>query len=325
MKIIAFILSLSICMVSVSAYAQTGTDKKSEYYTYSSYKTGYGLPQEGYHLPELPDNAVLLDDIPEEELAEFNDLIYTALKDRAEKIPGIEKYFHLFGNDNKTMAPYYYRVITDHPELYYVKTSYSLSSTVYPDRKEISISPVYNPEFNEDSDKLFNDSVRKILWETVYDGMTDEEIALSVHDYLVDHITYYTDYASEDAPDSIYSAYGAVVNGSAVCQGYSLAYSLLMHMCGIDALYVESDEMNHGWNAIKLDDEWYHVDVTWDDCFERNYPGKLMAAHFYFLRSDEYFKNPPEDYTPHTVWDSDVPLCTSNKYNDQKYVFNEKY
>ena len=28
---------------------------------------------------------------------------------------------------------------------------------------------------------------------------------------------------------------------------------------------VTSEVINHAWNLIKLDGEWYQVDVTWDD------------------------------------------------------------
>ena len=91
------------------------------------------------------------------------------------------------------------------------------------------------------------------------------EIALRVHDALAGAVTY--DYASLDNNDYMpHTAYNALVNGSAVCDGYSKAYIYLLNQCGISASLVISDSLGHGWNLVQLDDgNWYETDVTWDD------------------------------------------------------------
>jgi len=62
------------------------------------------------------------------------------------------------------------------------------------------------------------------------------------------------------------TAYGALANGKAVCQGYSLAYKLLLRRAGVPVVYVGSDSMQHAWNMVQMENNgWYHVDVTWDD------------------------------------------------------------
>lgn len=62
------------------------------------------------------------------------------------------------------------------------------------------------------------------------------------------------------------TAYGALANGKAVCQGYSFAYKLLLRRAGVPAVYVGSDSMQHAWNMVQMENNgWYHVDVTWDD------------------------------------------------------------
>lgn len=49
------------------------------------------------------------------------------------------------------------------------------------------------------------------------------------------------------------------------CNGYALAFKDIMTRLNIQALHITSDSMQHAWNLVYLDGEWYHVDVTWDD------------------------------------------------------------
>ena len=97
--------------------------------------------------------------------------------------------------------------------------------------------------------------------------MTKTEIVLAIHDYIALHTRY--DYASvenktNDNPN-MYNAYGALVNGSAVCQGYALAYIDLLREVDVESYFVSSSNLNHGWNVINTESGWYHSDVTWDD------------------------------------------------------------
>ncbi len=83
----------------------------------------------------------------------------------------------------------------------------------------------------------------------------------AVHDYLCEHITY--------VQDDYYShtAYGALAGGTAVCDGYSLAFQRFMDVLGIPCLIAtgERNGDSHAWNLVQLDGQWYHLDVTWDD------------------------------------------------------------
>lgn len=146
------------------------------------------------------------------------------------------------------------------------------------------------------------------LWidEIYTDGMTDEEIVISAHDYLVTHCTYDTDELSifhSSNPDSD-SPYGVFSNGMGICSGYTSTFQLLMDALGIECISVSGEALDeeHAWNMVKLDDKWYHVDCTWDD-FVPDYETR-MPFHTYLLVNDsaikvshiwEYEKTPPAD------------------------------
>lgn len=100
------------------------------------------------------------------------------------------------------------------------------------------------------------------------DSLTDVEKALLLHDRLIvaceyDEANYNIDI--NVIPNVSHNGYGALVNGIAVCDGYSSAYRYLLEQVGIKSEFCRSNELNHVWNIVYIDDEAYHVDVTWDD------------------------------------------------------------
>ncbi len=82
--------------------------------------------------------------------------------------------------------------------------------------------------------------------------------------------------------------YGALVDGQALCEGYAKAFSYLCGRVGIENTIVTgyADEA-HMWNMVKLDGNWYHVDLTWDHpdaALSAAYPDAVL--YNYFLVSD---------------------------------------
>lgn len=130
------------------------------------------------------------------------------------------------------------------------------------------------------------------------------QIVQALHDYLVRNCVYDGSAADEVISPSR-TAYGALANGKAVCQGYSLAYKLLLRRAGVPAVYVGSDSMRHAWNMVQMENNgWYHVDVTWDDPIlhtstypEGNDGGYFRdVSHELFLRCDSTMRDELNHY-----------------------------
>lgn len=126
----------------------------------------------------------------------------------------------------------------------------------------------------------------EVLEETVKPGMTQVQIALAIHDYLALHCAY-------DESLERYTEYDVLVRGSAVCQGYAEAYMDLLHRVGIECVVVPSEDMNHAWNQVKLDGQWYNVDLTWNDPAPNR---EGMVGHSFFLISDDLITRPEYGY-----------------------------
>ena len=102
--------------------------------------------------------------------------------------------------------------------------------------------------------------------------MTAEEKLRALHDTLIRQCEYDVDTAEEDAPDGsapAFAADGALLDHKAVCAGYGRAYEMLCKAAGIQVIYVASEEMNHGWNAVRLGGTTYYIDCTFDDSGQR--------------------------------------------------------
>lgn len=117
-------------------------------------------------------------------------------------------------------------------------------------------------------------------------GMSEREKVKAVHDWLCENVDYdYANYLEGKIPRLSYSIAGAVNHGKAVCNGYMLAFEAFMDVLGIECENVVGWSANsgHGWNRVKVDGNWYEIDVTWDDLglYGKGY------RHDYFLISEE--------------------------------------
>ena len=231
-------------------------------------------------------------------------------------------------------ADIYFAIVRTHPEFFYVENGAGFSIL---NGYVVSFSPYYNEKLaTEEVISAFNDRVNKILDETTVPGMSQVEMALSLHDYLVLHCAYDWNVVNGRGASSynVYTAYGALMEGDAVCQGYAMAYNLLLNKVGMETEYVTSSTINHGWSLVKIGDIWYHVDVTWDDPtfdfsgYSHDLPG--LCSHDYFLVSTAKMADHGEftvSQTTGTTYESGYVFCGAKVpffwMNGQFYYFGE--
>lgn len=146
------------------------------------------------------------------------------------------------------------------------------------------------------------------------DGVSAEadeyHIALKVYENIVKLITYdyatavgedtYTDW---DVPDDLRSIYGGLVNRVSVCAGYAEVYQYILQMYGIECCRIsgvcDSGEgaVEHSWNLVKLDGDYYFSDVTWGDPLSED--ENNIVYEYFCLTQDELFKtHTPDGHIP---------------------------
>ncbi|SHI95542.1 Transglutaminase-like superfamily protein [Thermoclostridium caenicola] len=154
----------------------------------------------------------------------------------------------------------------------------------------------------------------EIIAAIIEPGMTDFEKELAIHDYIVNNCRYDIENQRKGStPPEAYTAYGVLVNGSAVCEGYAKAMKLLLDRVNIRSLVVVgySKGNAHAWNMVCLDGQYYHVDTTWDDPVMAG--GSQVLTHVYFNLADHEIQ---KDHS----WDKAAyPQCVDTLYNYYHY------
>lgn len=142
-------------------------------------------------------------------------------------------------------------------------------------------------------DRKIYDQAQKVLKKILRDGMSDYEKELAVYDWVVNHVNY--DWTHQDrtktTPRESFTPYGGLVNRKAVCLGYATTFQLLMDLAGVECITVPGaafdSREDHGWNMVRLNGEWYCVDVTWDaNVREQNGRGGQEDWDYFNVTSD---------------------------------------
>lgn len=208
----------------------------------------------------------------------------------------------------------YCNIVYNNPELYYVKTSLGWSKI---GDEVVAITPEYSAADKAEAAQMtaqINAATDEILL-LINDNMTEFDKVMTVHDYMV--LNYYYDTVGLENENANYDA-SIMVTKTGVCQAYALAFKHIMNKVGIDCLFVSSDAMSHAWNLVKVDGQWYHIDLTWDDPTPNKY---AQVRHTYALLSSDAIEseNLPRQ---HTGFDLGTLTANSDKYDNAPWRDN---
>ncbi len=184
----------------------------------------------------------------------------------------------------------YTLVKEDYPEFFWLDIGYGYSPYFLEDGQKVeyeentgetkyveSLEPGYLFD-NVDAVETAQDELNAKIQEALsvlrgyddYEGYNEYDKELWVHDYIAKTTEY------EESATNCHTVYGALVEGKAVCEGYTRAFQLLLNELGIENCTIagssDGEKANHIWNAVRIpsdaeneSDNWYQVDLTWDD------------------------------------------------------------
>lgn len=210
-------------------------------------------------------------------------------------------------NGQEELGKYYQSAIEaytyDNPDVFYLspnKMYLNIETTTKGQNKTYNVyinngeeANYLNEEFSNKQDiNLALEKIEAIRKQIIHNktGNDYEDIKM-VHDYLVENIEYDTSLQEKN----IYNIYGALINGKCVCEGYARAFKYLLDGLGIESTMVigkginsSGQSENHAWNYVKLENNWYAVDCTWDDpvIIGGGYIGN-SSKYRYFLKGKE--------------------------------------
>lgn len=178
--------------------------------------------------------------------------------------------------------------------------SFSTLQTLYDENGEITIK--LTKTYTDEEINTINDKLNAMLNNLIKDNMSTKDKLLAIHDYIINNTKYDTE--KNNSGSSKYhsnTAYGVFMEGYATCNGYADAYALALDRLGIKNYKVSSS--THIWNAVYYDDEWLHIDLTWDDPVSTD--GKDYLYHKYFLVNNDQMKKEDGDLQDH-IFDTKI-------------------
>ena len=165
---------------------------------------------------------------------------------------------------------------------------------------------------NAEQEAKLTEAVAEAMTTLQLNGLSEAKKITKIHDYICNHV----DYAYNSTEEQIYTAYGALCTGKAVCQGYAVLFYRLCKEAGLSVRIISGTGNGgpHAWNIVRIGSKYYNVDCTWD--------GQDAATYNEFLLKSE------ADFRDHTreswkVAGSHYLDYTSAEFNAQ-YPMTEK-
>ncbi len=126
-------------------------------------------------------------------------------------------------------------------------------------------------------------TIKSVLESLNLDDKSDYEKFIAIYNYVTKNTTYDNANLNDETYRLKYSAYAALINHTAVCQGYAnLLYRMLLQ-AGIDNRIIAGigNGGPHAWNIVKLGELYYNVDSTWDSKDAPvSYHGEKFEYHY---------------------------------------------
>ncbi len=169
--------------------------------------------------------------------------------------------------------------------------SFSSLKTSITESGEITINVKYL--YTAKEIEVINDYVDKLIADIYQKDNNDYENLKLIHDYIINNTKYDVERNDTGKSDYIsYNAYGPVVSGMATCNGYADLMAIILSKLNFENYKIATtkeeisyESNGHVWNALKIDNKWVHLDLTWDDPVSAD--GKDYLHHKYFLVTTE--------------------------------------
>ena len=212
----------------------------------------------------------------------------------------------------------YYAVLADHPEIFWIDTSAQIQESGLT-KKVVSYKfDTTVPAESRASMRQSIESAADACIGQIPEGASDYDKIKFVYEYIIDSTEYDASGADNQNIQSV------LLNRRSVCAGYAKAFQYVLNRMGLFCTYITGTIKgggDHGWSMVRIDGQYYYVDVTWGDpVFANQMDGAAShAMNYNYLCCTE--KDLFKTHTP----DGSIllPPCTSDDYN--YYIRNNMY
>ena len=216
------------------------------------------------------------------------------------------------GNEEMdTVMEVYNAVLLDNPMLYYLsRTVEVLKYSGAVCKTEIRMHYTLSRETIRDFDRRIEDGVNGLIEDLGLGKMRDRDAVKTLHDYLAAEMKYDSEALRDRKKGRLISAHSVIgffSKQSAVCDGISSTVKLVLNALDIPCIVVAGSaagegDGGHAWNIVKIGEEAYHLDITWD--INMSTRDKICY---------DYYNIPDEAARRDHKWPPGLPRCSSWK------------
>ena len=207
----------------------------------------------------------------------------------------------------------YYGVLADHPEIFWLGPSAQVEQSVFTGtvvnyELETIVPKEARPSMLAQIEAAADECI-SLIWSEA----SDYQKIQFVYEYIIDTTAY-----DSGSPDT-QNIQSALLYHSSVCAGYSKAFQYILNRMGMFCTYITGtirDGGDHGWNMVRIDGNYYYVDVTWGDPVfvsrVEGASGNRTNYNYLCCTEMDLFKT----HTPDGA--VELPECISDDYNYYK-------
>ncbi|MBK5897795.1 transglutaminase domain-containing protein [Catonella massiliensis] len=175
-----------------------------------------------------------------------------------------------------------------------------------------------NYDITKSDVKNLDKFVKAWVAENLSTGMTDAEKVKKIFEYMTMEYAYSYGDKGEDwyytgdnnrnaklGKYDVHTSFALVFKQAGVCSGYSRLFYRFAKEARLEVIYIVGktaieNSAGHAWNMVKVDGNWYHIDVTWGRG-KYNNSNDVFIDWNYFLKGDSTMGDEEHIH----VWDRD--------------------
>lgn len=152
---------------------------------------------------------------------------------------------------------------------------------------DIVDSSMLSTEFKPKGNTL-EELANSVVKEVVTEDMNELQKYKVLHDWLINYAEYDWNNVNTSST-SIHNGTVVLTSGKGVCDAYAYAYQALCKSANLYCKVIIGNTgdkySDHAWNIVRVNNQFYHVDCTWDDSDNKSL--EKEQTYDYFMLSDK--------------------------------------
>lgn len=310
--ILLFFLSIIFSITSPTSFADEDSDLE-EYVNAASFmleaNRDYFSKQTISKLEKWISKSKMILEKNKTEKLKAMDLEYRLRDDIGKNLQKRNDHFKIYVDDyikEKKIHDIFADALKENRYFYYaIYKGANISTNYYNDTDSSGANFVESVDFSmtyrqtkEDEEKI-EKFVDDWIKNNIKDKMDEVLKIKNIHDFIVKKNSYYTgDENDKSKGYSIYSPASILFGNGGVCNAYATLFDKIAEKSGIKTYYstgtIKENSQLHIWNMVKIKDDWYNLDITWDDPVLKSdnkiKNEKEYVSYEYFLISDDQIR-----------------------------------